>query len=153
MSCCLLRAASGGGCLLPEAFAVGREAGAESRCPPSPHCGLDPLVSPKAHKGQTPSPGPERCIYGQVDRRPDGVGLWEAEAEELLGNQTGLTYTDALFSQAPGPLRVEETSTHITVSGGGGGGGGALVALGFKYSEHHDTETSRRLVQGDGHEP
>lgn len=51
-------------------------------------------------------------------------------------------------------LRVEETSTHITVSGGGGGGGGgALVALGFKYSEHHDTETSRRLVQGDGHEP
>lgn len=57
---CQLRAASRGGCLFPEAFAAVVFLPSAGRRPRGAR------VSPKPHKGQTPSPGPKRCIYGQV---------------------------------------------------------------------------------------
>lgn len=108
---CLPRAASGGGCLLPEAFAR------SFFCPRTGGGHGEPVfpitaLSPGARKGLTPSRDLNRASIGRwcagLSRSYMGAGGgW---AEELLGNHTPLTYTDALFSQAPGHLRVKETS-------------------------------------------
>lgn len=76
---CLLRAASGGGCLLPEAFTSvvlrpaarrrARGAGVPHRRAPS-----------RSPQRSDALPGPERRICRQVFRRPDVVCLWAPEA-------------------------------------------------------------------------